>query len=742
LLDKFLIVHGGEATDEDGKHVSMDDLYALDLETRQWLRLSQALGPLGCFGHSMNIVKLKMSAESVDCVLVFGGYSTQLNSCSNNVYVCEVSDVLRSIKTCITERKGELPRDGFSVRWRTLKLAGKPPPPRYRYLLGPFFYHSCGDNQICRHSGCVIPTQQNNAQLIIFGGIFANFANQSKPPKPLNDLYILDLQKLSWVIPTSGNDALADGIHLNGPTAIFGHVAIPMKAVITNIELTSKSIDLNAGRYDMLVYGGSTCVHKPETGCQHGLYQFNTAQHTWTKANTGFLFPPERSGHSVSICYGWSPFYNYPEKKFSVATAVKSEENALGASDRAVDTLRSCAVVFSGLSSLQRQQDLWCLDLTPGRRSGVNQFDYCVSNLIEHSYPNTRSMNQALLTLRKPAVNTMSKYPNSPSPVKMSAATYRAMLEDIDANELPPLLRISPVPLALKWKISQGCRLEIGPSVESVSSVLAGFQGLQRLGGSRNPSSRVNTQRSHYSLQLIPEEQNVTDGAGENEQSCYFGDNDTEYWTDGNDDAELLRSNSNLSSVSLESVRVLHDPQDELELLGGNSYPSNRLSSRPSAPDILIQNIGAGQQSPSQSRGSTAYGSINRKSGSPTNGRPPERRTITKQPSGLRKVQTPKPRQVVEKEEIGSAYLKSRIQRAVADMNTELERGQALTLEGRCGQLESEVCELKTLLEAQRESKALEESILNQALEASREKIRQLGLVNLEAARLARLVTS
>lgn len=247
--------------------------------------------------------------------------------------------------------------------------------------------------QIFRHSACTIPMSQNRCQLIIFGGMTKNSASTSTTTttataagcKVMHDLYILDLNRFTWIVPNAGSDALADGIHAVGPAPIFGHVALAVKNMVTPHEVATRTLDSNCGRYDMLIYGGSTNPVKPSAGCQFGLFQFNTEAHTWRKANTGFLFPPERCGHSLSVCVGWSPIYNYPSQTISVTNAVRSEERAISLSQSqglvsstkdiqakasSEDGLRCCAVIFSGLSNLERASEVWCLDMTPGRSAG------------------------------------------------------------------------------------------------------------------------------------------------------------------------------------------------------------------------------------------------------------------------------------------------------------------------------------------------------------------------------------
>jgi hypothetical protein len=138
LIDKFLVIQGGAVGSNPQKLESVDTMYALNLETRTWFKLSQSLAPLACYGHSLNIVKLLVSGESVDCLMVFGGYCSKLNACSNNVYICEVTDLLRAAKVAQAKNESMAAKKETSnihdnsIRWRTLKCTGKFPPPRFR----------------------------------------------------------------------------------------------------------------------------------------------------------------------------------------------------------------------------------------------------------------------------------------------------------------------------------------------------------------------------------------------------------------------------------------------------------------------------------------------------------------------------------------------------------------------------------------------------------------------------------
>ena len=84
----------------------------------------------------------------------------------------------------------------------------------------------------------------------------------------------------------------------------------------------------------------------------------------------------------------------------------------------------------------------------------------------------------------------------------------------------------------------------------------------------------------------------------------------------------------------------------------------------------------------------------------------------------------------------GSTFLKCRIQRAMADLHTQFERGQAEEAELRCEALEGEIAALKEAATSEAASRAKDERALQVALEESRERVRLLTLLHLEAGRL------
>ena len=108
------------------KPSSMDDLYALDLNTFTWYKLDQSLGSLPLAGHSLSRSNISIRGVEVDCLIIFGGYCSQNKIYSNMLFICEVDDIRCAVRT-----KKQLPQ---LVRWRTLKFNGKPPPPRFRYV--------------------------------------------------------------------------------------------------------------------------------------------------------------------------------------------------------------------------------------------------------------------------------------------------------------------------------------------------------------------------------------------------------------------------------------------------------------------------------------------------------------------------------------------------------------------------------------------------------------------------------
>ena len=88
-----------------------------------------------------------------------------------------------------------------------------------------------------------------------------------------------------------------------------------------------------------------------------------------------------------------------------------------------------------------------------------------------------------------------------------------------------------------------------------------------------------------------------------------------------------------------------------------------------------------------------------------------------------------------------STFLKCRIQRAMADLHTQFERGQAEDAELRCQALEREIATMKDTMVSEGVIRTKEERALQIALDESRERVRLLTLLNIEASRLLRSIT-
>ena len=149
LIDDWMIVHGGDSlvsTRNKQKPSSLEDLYALDLNTFIWYKLDQSLAPLPLCGHSISRSRAFLRGIYVDCLILFGGYCSQNKIYSNMMHICDVEDIRYAVRAKIRSSQSAgasggagvasrlFVEPGAAVRWRSLKCNGKPPSARYRYL--------------------------------------------------------------------------------------------------------------------------------------------------------------------------------------------------------------------------------------------------------------------------------------------------------------------------------------------------------------------------------------------------------------------------------------------------------------------------------------------------------------------------------------------------------------------------------------------------------------------------------
>lgn len=571
--------------EQDSVISTLDDFYALNLETHFWHKIQCSLAPLPRKGHSMNVAPVLVDGEIQEVLVVFGGYASESHTLSNSLHICTCRDILSTLdkyETKILKNSGILDY-AAPVTWRILHCSGKPPPARYR------------------HCACVIP---DSNIMVVFGGI----VNSTDTIRASNEIFVLDFNSLAWVRTHYGSDALSHRLSGDGPPPIYGHVAFPIKS-------SSKE----EYRWDVIVYGGSSNISRSAAGCQHQLYRFHTLNHTWSKLSTGYLFPPERCGHSVSILCGWSPLNHYPHE-------IELSSVDGDSSPRRVDELNEdcvTAIVFGGNNSLMCPADPWVLDLT-WRPAGVNQFDHSVSNRVGHLLRHAAG-NQKLTT-------------NIP---KMLASASLPTLHPQAASTLkkpPALTPVASSPMLGRGTISGG-----GPT------------------GSQSKGLRLRRASSDQdsSLANIPE-----DGRG----------------------VGMSRGISKSSIQSEESVRSVHDVDRDLNM-------SNRFST-------------------------------------------PFTATASTQHSQAARTGTVKFTDLGDDDEVGNAFLKVRKERAVADIQRQVERDRAQHAEERENEVRLELEQTRKLMLAERERFEEESSALRKALKESVDRERQLRMLNEEAYKL------
>ena len=345
---------------------SLDDLFALNLETYCWQKVHCSLAPLPRKGHSMNIATIRNANGTLGkSVIMFGGFSPETNTLSNTVHEVPVDQVLATLSKYESRReRGEASILEYAapVTWCTLKTTGVPPPAR------------------CRHSACVIEIAGKGSQLWIFGGIVGTHFDTTRP---YNDIYMLDLDTHAWVRTLFGPDALSLRTSGWGPPPTFGHVAFPMPTLAT-VDASGKFTE---GRYDMIVFGGSTNSNMASSGCQNSIYRFNTKEHNWQKIPDSMNSPPARYGHCAGILIDFPAGVTTEVSGPSSGEGVHNNNTNLGLGFEQTSVLGSelrgdssflpdgrdsclpkdqefLAVVFGGSNTQMCSADAWILDLS------------------------------------------------------------------------------------------------------------------------------------------------------------------------------------------------------------------------------------------------------------------------------------------------------------------------------------------------------------------------------------------
>jgi hypothetical protein len=408
-----------------------DDMYVLDTISQIWYPIQCSLAPLPRKGHSLNSCYFSLSStspgggtasnnEKKNVLIMFGGYSTENNTLSNSIFICEIDKVidyyetakklystkleqekeeqerpLSSSPTTQNQQRGSKthlkgPKLGLReteippLIWRTMTSQGNAPPPRYR------------------HSATIAYGSSSEPLLVITGGI-------GKDPKvALNDVYILDIENQLWINLKNGNASLTKGLSGgDGPVSgIYGHVSFPvLKASSSFSGDNNNDVERNCG-YEILVFGGSSNTSSGKSSCYSSMFAFDLSTHVWRKCDVGHTFPSSRYGHSVCLLEGCSAINNLPS---SLSTAAATSQQQMISHSPFLSSSpqlthyqshsikakqASCALIFGGNGPISSFSDSWILDLH-WKESNFSQFTNGIDNLIQNNMENY--INEALL---------------------------------------------------------------------------------------------------------------------------------------------------------------------------------------------------------------------------------------------------------------------------------------------------------------------------------------------------------
>lgn len=339
--------------------VCRDDFFALDLDLQIWYEIKCSLAPLPRKGHTITLCPLQLDGTSQNFILLFGGYAKGSDTFSNSIHVCSANSILKYLRKqdgVDGSSSDPLMSHKTPLHWRSLKCTGNPPAPRYR------------------HSATLIQSTTSGAHmLIIFGGITGGINGMQKA---LNDVHILDLHSLAWVQINTDLDRFSM-VARETPLPVFGHVAFPILVrdeqdqdpAITD-ELMEQSKPAMSQQYNIIIFGGSTNVSHSGSGCEHQLYCFDTVAYSWSRVPSSYVFPPERCGHSMAVAPHWVPPHTFPLKGGASAGGSEGKARDWGGGAGA----HGSVVIFGGSSAVLCTADVWVLD-RQWRREGVRQFD-------------------------------------------------------------------------------------------------------------------------------------------------------------------------------------------------------------------------------------------------------------------------------------------------------------------------------------------------------------------------------
>lgn len=333
-------IESGDVEGGADRSVCLDDMYALHIPSSHWMKMHPQLSPLPRKGHSLTKINLKQKDKRLgygEVLLLFGGFCKATDSCSNSIHICDVSEIIGNLKTA----NKDIQNANFS--WRSLKCGGIAPSPRWS------------------HSATML-TETNgrrNNLLAIYGG-------RTKGGDALNDLFILNIDTLTWSQPLissdyeriatmrtiRGGDENSSGYHI--PPAVYGHVAVACPKYSTSSEV-------------LIIFGGcSSRSDKPQSGQRfRKLSCFDLALMSWSQVDSGYSYPAYRYFHSVSTIEGFSPPYTFPKTQSFESTGKQRNFD---------NNNSSCAIIFGGNNFTSVVSETWILDLTL-RENGILQFD-------------------------------------------------------------------------------------------------------------------------------------------------------------------------------------------------------------------------------------------------------------------------------------------------------------------------------------------------------------------------------
>lgn len=394
-----------------------DDLFLFDLVDHVWYDIKSNLAPLPRKGHSMNLANLGTSGDSSkQCLLVFGGFSTDNLTVSNTVLACFTDPIRRYV-----QKSQQILADGKKISDYEQQAAGSKVKRAYneKYDLQPIVWRTlpCRGTAPAgrfRHSSSIVRDNSGADLLVIIGGIGLD---QSRP---LNDVHILQCDTMTWLHLESHQEGLAKGISIDGPfNGIYGHSAFPFfhaghhNPQLSLLDNEESKLQNSDEHQEIIVFGGSYDTASSKSSCYPGLFAYNYRKDIWRRVSTGHSYPISRTGHSCVVLPGWSPSFDTPfgPTKTAAATATNKslgtpKLSAVGGAGQMQETSRAslpvsdytrCSVlIFGGVTAAMTVQDLWALDLQY-RDAGLDQYDNNTHQVIQATMRGWEEGNQAAI---------------------------------------------------------------------------------------------------------------------------------------------------------------------------------------------------------------------------------------------------------------------------------------------------------------------------------------------------------